>query len=257
MAPPKVRTRLGFREGLLREFERVAREDRVSLSSLSPSARSSLRAAHLTPLGFGWQTSGGGEGGGHLGRPHHPRGHPPRRRHVPHAAARVAGRQHAAAARRGGEVRGINTRRGIIFLRLVGSTWRFRAGDRSRGRFATPPNCPLHDCSPYSHVHERRESLRFDHRSRTVFCRPVPNLGVTIRFCIAVRGLSAPSAPSAPLANGSFDPPPWELAVSSRSWQGALTCPAWRRVWLQRGERRRRASGQKQHAVGDGLGGRG
>jgi hypothetical protein len=47
--------------------------------------------------------------------------------------------------------------------------------DRSRGRFATPADFPLHDCSPYSHVHVRRESLGFVHHSRTILCRAVPN----------------------------------------------------------------------------------
>jgi hypothetical protein len=61
-------------------------------------------------------------------------------------------------------------------------------GDRSRGRFATPADLPLHDCSPYSHVHARRESLGFVHRSRAILCRPVPNPKVTIRnFSIAVQ----------------------------------------------------------------------
>jgi hypothetical protein len=41
-----------------------------------------------------------------------------------------------------------------------------RVGDRSRGRFATPADFPLHECSPYSHVHVRRESLGFVPRSR-------------------------------------------------------------------------------------------
>jgi hypothetical protein len=45
----------------------------------------------------------------------------------------------------------------------------------SRGRFATPADFSLHDCSPYSHVHVRRESLGFVHRSRPIFCQPVPN----------------------------------------------------------------------------------
>jgi hypothetical protein len=45
----------------------------------------------------------------------------------------------------------------------------------SRGRFARSADFPRHDCSPYSHVHVRRESLGFAHRSRTIFCRPVPN----------------------------------------------------------------------------------
>jgi hypothetical protein len=33
----------------------------------------------------------------------------------------------------------------------------------------------------YTYSHIRRESLGFVHRSRTIFCRPVPNLSVTIR----------------------------------------------------------------------------
>jgi hypothetical protein len=45
----------------------------------------------------------------------------------------------------------------------------------SRGRFATPADFPPRDCSPYSHVHVRRERLGFVHRSRTILCRPVPN----------------------------------------------------------------------------------
>jgi hypothetical protein len=48
-------------------------------------------------------------------------------------------------------------------------------GDRSRGRFATYADLLLHDCSPYSHVHVRRECLGFVPRSRAIFCRPVPN----------------------------------------------------------------------------------
>ena len=51
----------------------------------------------------------------------------------------------------------------------------FRVGDRSRGRFATPADSPLHDCCPYSHVHVRRERVGFVPRSRTVFCRAEPN----------------------------------------------------------------------------------
>jgi hypothetical protein len=44
-----------------------------------------------------------------------------------------------------------------------------------------PPISPLHDCSPCSHVHVRQECLGFVHRSRTIACRAVPNLSVTIR----------------------------------------------------------------------------
>jgi hypothetical protein len=62
------------------------------------------------------------------------------------------------------------------------------ARDRSRGRFATPADFPLHDCSPYRGLHVRRTSLGFVPRSRTVFYRPVSNPNVTIRnFCFAVR----------------------------------------------------------------------
>jgi hypothetical protein len=61
-------------------------------------------------------------------------------------------------------------------------------GDRSRGRFATPADSPLHDQSPYQGLHVRRGSLGFAPCSRTIFCPPVPNLSVTIRnCCIAVR----------------------------------------------------------------------
>jgi hypothetical protein len=45
----------------------------------------------------------------------------------------------------------------------------------SRGRFATPADLPLHDCSPYRELDVRRESLGFVHRSRALFCHPVPN----------------------------------------------------------------------------------
>jgi hypothetical protein len=61
----------------------------------------------------------------------------------------------------------------------------FRVGDRSRGRFATPAQFPLHDCSPYSHVHARREILGFVPRSRTICCRPVPNPN-PLRFNIVI-----------------------------------------------------------------------
>jgi multidrug resistance efflux pump len=61
-------------------------------------------------------------------------------------------------------------------------------GDRSRGRFATPTDSPLHDGSPYWGLHARRWGLGFVHRSRTILCRAVPNLNVTIRnSCVAVQ----------------------------------------------------------------------
>jgi hypothetical protein len=38
------------------------------------------------------------------------------------------------------------------------------SGGRSRGRYATPADFPRHDCSPYSHVHVRCDSLGVVHR---------------------------------------------------------------------------------------------
>jgi hypothetical protein len=55
----------------------------------------------------------------------------------------------------------------------------FRVGVRSRGRFATPADSSLHECSPYSHVHVRRESLGFVPRSRAI---SVPAQTLTLRF---------------------------------------------------------------------------
>jgi hypothetical protein len=45
----------------------------------------------------------------------------------------------------------------------------FRWEMSSRGRFATPADFPRHECSPYSHVHVRRERLGFVHRSGADF----------------------------------------------------------------------------------------
>ena len=56
-------------------------------------------------------------------------------------------------------------------------------GDRSRGRFATPADSPLHDGTPCRGLHARRWGLGFVHRSRAILCRPVPNPKVTIRTC--------------------------------------------------------------------------
>jgi hypothetical protein len=47
------------------------------------------------------------------------------------------------------------------------------------GRFATPADSPLHDCSPYRGLHVRRESLGVVPHSRTLSCRPVPTLNFT------------------------------------------------------------------------------
>jgi hypothetical protein len=53
--------------------------------------------------------------------------------------------------------------------------FRFRVGDRSRGRYATPANFPRHDGTPYRGLRARPCGLGFVHRSRTVICRAVPN----------------------------------------------------------------------------------
>jgi hypothetical protein len=45
----------------------------------------------------------------------------------------------------------------------------------SRGRFTTRADFPRHDCSPYRGLHVRRDFGGFVHRSRAIFCRPVPN----------------------------------------------------------------------------------
>ena len=62
-------------------------------------------------------------------------------------------------------------------------------GDRPRGRFATPADSPRQDCSPYSQVHVRRESLGFVHRSRSLFCRPRAKPWQTLRFAPVLRCL--------------------------------------------------------------------
>jgi hypothetical protein len=63
----------------------------------------------------------------------------------------------------------------------------FRVGDRSRGRYATPADSPRHDCTPYRGLRARRWGLGFVHRSRTIFCRAVPNLRVTIGNGLSLR----------------------------------------------------------------------
>jgi hypothetical protein len=52
--------------------------------------------------------------------------------------------------------------------------------DRSRGRFVTPAGFPLQNCSPYKRLHVRCESAGVVHRSRRIFCRPVPNLSLSL-----------------------------------------------------------------------------
>jgi hypothetical protein len=44
----------------------------------------------------------------------------------------------------------------------------------SRGRFATPADSPLQECSPYRELPVRRESLGFVHHSRATLCHPAP-----------------------------------------------------------------------------------
>jgi hypothetical protein len=51
----------------------------------------------------------------------------------------------------------------------------FRVADRSRRRFATPADFPLHDGTPYRGLRVRRWGLGFLHRSRSTLCRAVPN----------------------------------------------------------------------------------
>jgi hypothetical protein len=68
-----------------------------------------------------------------------------------------------------------------------------RVGDRSRVRFLTPADSPLHDCSPCSHVHARRESFGI----RPSFA-PHANPNVAIRdFCVAVSRRSVSHRPPA------------------------------------------------------------
>ena len=57
----------------------------------------------------------------------------------------------------------------------------------TRGRFATPADFRLHDCSPYRGLHVRRECLPFVHGSNAIFCRPMPKLQ-TLRFALSRRG---------------------------------------------------------------------
>jgi hypothetical protein len=49
-------------------------------------------------------------------------------------------------------------------LRIV----RVRVGDRSRGRFATPADSPLHDGTPYRGLRVRRWDMGLVHRTRTI-----------------------------------------------------------------------------------------
>jgi hypothetical protein len=99
-------------------------------------------------------------------------------------------------------------------------------GERSRGRFATPADFPLHDCSPYRGLYVRRERLGFVYRSRTIFCRRVPNL--TLRFAAIaslysiLRNPTLPPNPPDPLA--LTPDPALRLRVQAwlAQWQDAL-----------------------------------
>ena len=59
------------------------------------------------------------------------------------------------------------------------------SGGRSRGRYATPADFPRHDCSPYSHVHVRCDSLGVVHRSSAFSVAPCQTLAIR-NLCIAV-----------------------------------------------------------------------
>ena len=52
---------------------------------------------------------------------------------------------------------------------------------------ATPADFPRRGCSSYRELHVRRERLGFVHRSRTIFCRPVPTLRFAFHLHRSVR----------------------------------------------------------------------
>jgi hypothetical protein len=85
-------------------------------------------------------------------------------------------------------------------------------GGRSRGRFATPADFPLHDGTSYRGLHLRRWGLGFFHRSRTILCRAVPNPNVTIRNflhrCITSQLTEPTTAPSRMKTGRSVGPAP-------------------------------------------------
>jgi hypothetical protein len=55
-------------------------------------------------------------------------------------------------------------------------------GDRSRGRFATPVDSPLQECSPYRGFHVRRERLGAQLWVLAVRC-----VCVCVRVCVPTR----------------------------------------------------------------------
>jgi hypothetical protein len=127
--------------------------------------------------------------------------------------------------------------------------------DHSRGRFATYAAFPRHDCSPYSHVHARRDELGFVPRSRASFCRPVPNPTVTIRktfpsLCAGVSPSPGPETGPVGVSFGGSHPegpllspgrPPWPRRSAFRSSGTPCRAP---RPW-RRSERRRRRPWEK------------
>jgi hypothetical protein len=108
----------------------------------------------------------------------------------------------------------------IVTLGISGGRWLTRP-------FRDAADSPLQDCSPYSHVHVRRESVGFVHRSRAILCRPVPNPNGTIRCCVAVRYARPRSAwrpgvvgpPSSGWRSPTRTPPQWpgDATASSSS----------------------------------------
>ena len=54
-------------------------------------------------------------------------------------------------------------------------------GERSRGRYATPADFPLHDCTPYRWLRARRWGLGFVRHSRAIFCLTIRNFVVAVR----------------------------------------------------------------------------
>jgi hypothetical protein len=90
-----------------------------------------------------------------------------------------------------------------------------------------PPVSPFHDCSPYSHVHVRRERLGFAPRPRTLSRRAAPNPNARPLFLTAVSAsVAAGGTPRTRRTSGTRSarserrrprPPPWR-AVVRRGW---------------------------------------
>jgi hypothetical protein len=99
-------------------------------------------------------------------------------------------------------------------------------GDRSRGRFATPAGFSLHDCSPYPHVHVRRESLGCVPGSKGRFLSPrakpsrndspLPHRSVRQVYAIDATRVALYGAELAAAAGLVSGPPGFEAAVERR-----------------------------------------